>query len=653
MNSFLVAVILAQTAGARGIRSDAARDEGNVRTRSQAGSSAAPCALGDPPLFSFASPTATCGYAAYAGLPAASTLCDALNAGDKVGNWWCLNGDGTMASGSVQTLSSVGSPTTQSLSVCPNGPACGAVTRSVYGTGNGHEGGTIAAPTGAWSVCQVISLRNSTFENTLSFAETGSSIAFLIQSNASSPDLTVYTNGTPRRVLSLTAGAWHVVCATSNTAQTSGQAYLDGTAIGAAYSPALGSFGSQTWRVSGYGNSTSPLLRQSQVRGTFMVESELSAGRIAEIARAVLADTPAGTKGEALTFTRATASSCALDANESEVTTLPAGRPCVTRNGLQVFRAGTNLVLRSEEFENIAWLDANIPAATRFVNDTVAPTGAVDAEKLEDTSGVLQQGVFQEVVATAQTKYTFSVWLKAGTRNEALISMSGVGNADGNITFSPTTGISSSEWRRYTFTTGTYGLGLTSISLTIQVGDTGSDQGTLYLWGAQLESGEYASPYVATTSAATTRNADVATFVLPDAAFASYAATVVGPPVGAAANARALFWIDGPDYFDLFKGASDRAEVDLNMGGNRSHGGAGTVWTNAQSNRVAGFITNTTTVGSCAPSSATCTTSTVAAFTTAITSSTAIYLCQYSSAGYAADSICSDFCADTSATRCR
>src|SRR5574343_135144 len=60
-----------------------------------------------------------------AGLPSAANLCDTLQSSEKVGNWWCLNGDGTMASGSAVTLTASGSPTTSSDRVCPNGSDCG------------------------------------------------------------------------------------------------------------------------------------------------------------------------------------------------------------------------------------------------------------------------------------------------------------------------------------------------------------------------------------------------------------------------------------------------------------------------------------------------------------------------------------------------
>src|SRR5574343_1154048 len=74
-----------------------------------------------PPFFEFAP-------ASGAGLVSAGNLCDQLQDSERVGNWWCLNGDGTMASGSQKTLSANGTPTTVSNATCPNGPDCAART---------------------------------------------------------------------------------------------------------------------------------------------------------------------------------------------------------------------------------------------------------------------------------------------------------------------------------------------------------------------------------------------------------------------------------------------------------------------------------------------------------------------------------------------
>jgi hypothetical protein len=63
-------------------------------------------------------------------------------------------------------------------------------------------------------------------------------------------------------------------------------------------------------------------------------------------------------------------------------------------------------------------------------------------------------------------------------------------------------------WQRINFTFTSTGTGLASINIRNEL--SAANANDIYIWGAQLEAGAFASSYIPTTTAAATRNADVA-----------------------------------------------------------------------------------------------------------------------------------------------
>lgn len=193
-----------------------------------------------------------------------------------------------------------------------------------------------------------------------------------------------------------------------------------------------------------------------------------------------------------------------------------------TALGTGFFGAYTNLLLRSEEFDNASWTKVN---TTVTANSAVAPDGATTMDTLNATvaDGQIYQGAAMTPGSTAI--HTASIFLKPGTaaNTRLLVEFSSGGtsnDASASINWSTlvVTLTGAANNKQYTLEAqpdGSYRLTVsgsnsgganTLVFLTLAPAHAGT--GTVYAWGAQLTATAFPVPYVPTTSAAVVRNAD-------------------------------------------------------------------------------------------------------------------------------------------------
>jgi hypothetical protein len=184
---------------------------------------------------------------------------------------------------------------------------------------------------------------------------------------------------------------------------------------------------------------------------------------------------------------------------------------------LSAFVGLENLLLRSEEFDNTFWTKNRASIAA---NDTLAPDGTMTADRLvEDTSASLSHRFYSLTTAvTANSTHTFSVYAKANTRSWIYLRISeqtgaGVGayfdltNGTIGAQQSGITAIISDEgngWYRCAITHATPQALITPYVGLANANNgeiyTGDGTSSLFVWGAQLNTGTTAKTYVATTA---------------------------------------------------------------------------------------------------------------------------------------------------------
>jgi hypothetical protein len=364
-----------------------------------------------------------------------------------------------------------------------------------------------------------------------------------------------------------------------------------------------------------------------------------------------VASTVTGTKGEALTFTRATTRFCPADTNETSGTMCASGEVCLQSRGISIYRAGTNLALRSEQFDNVpVWANsASVP--TRTADFATAPDGTATADRIQfNATGIGVSGPIAQNAAAPVGSATCSVWAKENSTSVGALPM--IINLGGGSFACASCAITTTGWKRCAVsgTVASSGNFIIGNESTAGVCFGALSALDVLLWGAQCEASTYATPYVATTSAAVTRNAEDAQFTLGSTLASTYSNAATVASVVGAVNARYTGTLCYSTCGSVYNDSYDNAGTwKLETNTNTTNDG-----TTSGKTRFSTYYTAAGKLGGCSGASKPATTC-AAEVTTTVQSGPydSIRVGIYSAGNGNIDTVAGDLCVDTDSTRCR
>lgn len=350
-------------------------------------------------------------------------LCDLMaNNGDLAGNYFCLRPDGghisaTTDGGVAMVLAATGSPVTLTRALCPNGPNCAVAATQQLDGGNRFATAAHGFAQDDFSAGCLVS-----------FDDVPTTQVFLDHDNAGNEVFTMYlsssaaflgTRDGTAQTISNSAGtlvsrARHLVGFSFDYSGTgavnSAIGYLDGVA-GTEKTTMRPPLAATTSPTTISVRATSSLPAYGAYGNCFLTEALLTAGDWTALAGAALGEL-SGAFGETLTYTRASAAAC--EASDGTVATLPGGRPCVTRQGIQAEPSATFLALWPRDLSRAAtWVPSNMTCTKTATGKDGAPNSASTCTATAGNGTAIQS----ITVASAARVTSLDVKRRTGTGN--------------------------------------------------------------------------------------------------------------------------------------------------------------------------------------------------------------------------------------------
>jgi hypothetical protein len=264
--------------------------------------------------------------------------------------------------------------------------------------------------------------------------------------------------------------------------------------------------------------------------------------------------------------------------------------------GILVEPAATNLILQSESF-GTSWVNTNSTEAS----GVTAPDGSSNGWTLTGSGGSVVKNTGLGFTATSGETYTCSIYLKAGTLNYAYINLwdstedfttlvidlsdgtagdTDVGTSSGTIVRSNIIPAGNGWYRcimaaTITGTDWVFTIGTTTAKTGNTFNASGTivhaNNGTILMWGAQVEAGSVATSYIPTTTGTVTRAADqitLATSAFPWSATNGEIAVKARPTIANALGAAvSINDGSGNEEIVLYRDASGNLVYQVEDGG--------------------------------------------------------------------------------------
>ena len=255
----------------------------------------------------------------------------------------------------------------------------------------------------------------------------------------------------------------------------------------------------------------------------------------------------------------------------------------------------TNLQTYSQMFDISTWTKSESSVSG---NVAVSPDGYTNADKLIDNSINNRHQISRSITPTTNTTYTFSCFVKKAELDYVILSsggsaLTGGGGSGADRIASVNLNNGSIVTNNYNIQSVNYGNGWYRISINLT---TDSDGGTfnpyittslngtsaayigsgqgIFIYGAQVEAGAYATSYIPTTSATVTRNNDACTKTGISALLGQTEGTffidTFGGAVSNTANSDILLVSDGSvnNRFRILTATSNRLRFLAQLNGN-------------------------------------------------------------------------------------